>query len=358
MKMILPETPRRILIRAVNWIGDAVMTTPAIGVIRQMFPQAEITILANLPVSKIFAPHDWVDNVISFDQHGLHKGISGRFRLASEIRKHSFDAAVILPNSFNSALIPWLAAIPVRVGKNSDGRGFMLTDCYVPEKGKPPCHEVEYYLELMRHFGIIGRVTKPQLFVSAGECRAAADLLITNGIKPDDFVLGINPGATYGSAKRWYPDRFAAVARRLSSEWAAKVVIFGGVGETEIAADIEKRIGGGALNLAGKTGVRELMALIRRCNFFVTNDSGPMHIAAALNVPLTAIFGSTDHVGTAPYSRIATVVREPVDCSPCKLRECPVDHRCMTAVTADAVVAASIKLLEFNAGHQKESQDI
>lgn len=345
MKQFHPDSVRRILIRSVNWIGDAVMTTPAIGVIRRFFPQAEITILANPLVAKLFSPHEWVDKVITFDRNGIHKGVVGRLRLAAEIRKHAFDTAIILPNSFDSALVPWLAGIPVRVGKSSDGRRLMLTGCYNPAPHESPRHEVEYYPALLRHFGITGTIPQPQLFISAAEERAATDLLASHGITADDFVLGINPGAAYGSAKRWYPDRFAEVARQLGMEWSARIVIFGGPAETEIAGDIENSLTGHAVNLAGKTGVRELMALIKRCNFFVTNDSGPMHIAAACGVPLTAIFGPTDHTGTSPCSNRAVVVRTAVDCSPCKLRECPTDHRCMTAVTAEEVVAASVRLL-------------
>jgi heptosyltransferase-2 len=163
---------------------------------------------------------------------------------------------------------------------------------------------------------------------------------------PGDFVIGINPGAAFGSAKRWYPERFAEVARQLAQLRNAKIVIFGGPGETDIAAEIEQQLCGNCLNLAGKTSVRGLMALIRNCNLFITNDSGPMHIAAAFGVPLVAIFGSTDHATTAPYTERAVLVRKDIECAPCKLRECPTDHRCMTAVSADDVVQASLCLLE------------
>jgi heptosyltransferase-2 len=335
----------KLLVRAVNWVGDAVMTTPAIGAIRESFPQAEITVLANPLVSQLFSPHEWVDRVITFDRNGLHKGLRGRIRLASELRRHSFDVAIILPNSFDSALVPWLAGIPVRLGKNSDGRGFMLTGRYRAESKKYNGHEVLYYLELLRSFGVAGQATAPCLTTTPGEDHEASERLAEQGIQADTFVLGINPGAAYGSAKRWYPERFADVARRLGEEWSARTVIFGGPGEKEIAADIERQLGGGCLNLAGRTTVRQLMALIKRCNFFVTNDSGPMHVAAAFGVPLAAIFGPTDHTGTAPYTDRAVIIRKDMDCAPCKLRECPTDHRCMTAVTADDVVTESIRLL-------------
>lgn len=344
MKTLRHDSFRNILIRSVNWIGDAVMTTPAISVIREYFPHAKITILANTMVSQLFSHHPGIDSIITFDRQKKHRGVAGRLRLAAELRKHAFDLAIILPNSFDSALVPWLAGIPARIGKCSDGRTPLLTGRYHVPKGGITCHEVEYYLNLMAYFGITGKRVPLHLSSTPEEESGASALLTGYGIQANDFVLGINPGASYGSAKRWYPDRFALVARRLADQWAAKVVIFGGPGETAIAADIENRLEGTALNLAGKTSVRELMALIKRCNFFITNDSGPMHIAAAFDVPLVAIFGSTDHTGTSPYSKNAVVVRKNTDCSPCKLRECPTDHRCMTAVTAESVISSALEL--------------
>ena len=344
MKELQHETIRKRLIRSVNWIGDAVMTTPAISVIREHFPNAEITILANAMVSQLFLHHPGIDRIITFDRQGRHHGVAGRLRLAAELRRHSFDLAIILPNSFDSALVPWLARIPNRIGKCSDGRTLLLSGRFYPEKGGSACHEVDYYLNLLAHFGITGGRTPLHLSLTPEEMDNASALLEAHGIKPDDFVIGINPGASYGSAKRWYPDRFAQVASQLATKWSAKIVIFGGPGETAISADIDHRLEGTAVNVAGKTSVRELMALIKRCNFFITNDSGPMHIAAAFDVPLVAIFGSTDHRGTSPYSNKSVVVRTDVECAPCKLRECPTDHRCMTTVTEVLVINAALKL--------------
>jgi len=338
----------KLLIRAVNWVGDAVMTTPALAVIREQFPAAEIVLLANPLVSQLFMPHPAVDRVITFDRNGRHRGVRGRLQLAREIRRERFDCAIILPNSFDSALIPWLAGIPRRIGKRSDGRSLLLTDGFTPAREMTEGHEVEYYLHLLRSFGITGRVRPPHLTATEAEQAEATEWLAQAGINAGDFLLGINPGAAFGSAKRWYPDRFAGVAERLSAEWGARIILFGGPGETDIAAEISTGLQGRCLNLAGKTSVRQLMALIRRCNFFVTNDSGPMHIAAAFDVPLVAIFGSTDHIGTAPCSDRAVVVRKEIDCAPCKLRECPTDHRCMTAVTVDDVVSAAQKLYRTN----------
>ena len=337
---------RRILVRSVNWVGDAVMTTPAIGAIREQFSQAEITLLANPLVSQLFSPHPWVDRVITFDRNGAHYGITGKLRLAAELRRQAFDAAIILPNSFDSALIPWLAGIPIRLGKSSDGRGLLLNGRYRPDEQAIGCHEVKYYLGLVKYFGINGQVSAPLLSTTPAEDDEARALLAGHAIQAGDFVVGINPGAAFGSAKRWYPDRFAEVARYLIRERQAKVVIFGGPGETDIAAEISGLLNGDCLNLAGTTSVRSLMALIRNCQLFVTNDSGPMHIAAAFGVPLVAIFGSTDHATTSPYTDRAVIVRKDCDCAPCKLRECPRDHRCMTAVTAADVTTAALQLLE------------
>lgn len=344
--MTLParDKVRRILIRGVNWIGDAVMTTPAIALVREHYPQAELTVLANPLVGAIFSPHDAVDKVMVFDRNGAHRGVRGRLRLALELRKRAFDMAIILPNSFDSALVPWLAGIPVRLGKGSDGRSLLLTGRYSEDETQPSRHEVRYYLNLVRHFGIDGRDVAPHLCTTPTEDHEASALLAGEGILAGDRVIAINPGATYGSAKRWYPDRFAEVAQRLAAQWRARIMILGSPGEAGIAADIAQRLGGACLNMAGRTTVRELMALIKRSDFMVTNDSGPMHIAAAFGVPLVAVFGPTDHTGTAPYTDRAVIVRRDTACAPCKLRECPTDHCCMTKVSADDVVTAAMQL--------------
>ena len=326
--------------RATNWLGDAVMTTPALTAVRATFPQAEIVLLANPLVSQLFAYHPAVDRVIVFDRKGRHSGLIGRLRLAQQLRCERFDLALILPNSFDSALIPWLARIPQRLGKASDGRSLLLSGRYAePLRGEPQ-HEVCYYLELVRHFGTEGAEPVPRLFTTPEEDACAEAVLTARGYggRP---LLGINAGASFGSAKRWYPERFAETARRLADEWGADVLLFGGPDEVPLVAEIEQGLAGDCLNLAGRTTVRELMALIKRCSFFITNDSGPMHIAAAFGVPLVAIFGPTDHAGTAPFTELAAVVRSPVDCAPCKLRTCPTDHACMRGVTVNQVLDAA-----------------
>lgn len=320
------------------------MCTPAIGTVRMAFPDARITVLANPLVSALFSPHPWVDDVMVYERSGRHKGFAGRFRLAGELRRQRFDLAILLQDAFDAALITWLAGIPRRLGNNSDGRGFLLTHSFPMNLQPKGEHQSANYLALLRHFGLEGGVLPQSLATTPAEDRAMESRLAGFGVAAGDFIIGINPGASYGSAKRWYPDRFAAVARELAEAWHARVVVTGGPGETAIAADIERELSGACVNLAGSMTVRELMALIKRCNFFITNDSGPMHVAAAFGVPLVAIFGSTDHATTYPLAPHAMIVREAVECAPCLKRECPTDHRCMTAVTPAAVIAAALEL--------------
>jgi heptosyltransferase-2 len=345
-----PHGIERILIRSTNWLGDAVMTTPAIGAIRGSFPNAHITILATPLVAELFSPHDRIDEVMVYDKKGRHTGLAGRLRLARELRARNFDIAILLQNAFDAALITWLARVPARIGYRTDGRGFLLTHGCPITRETRRFHHVDYYLAMLAYFGIPVATKSLSLLVTATEEQGMAGLLTGTGIDATDLLLGINPGATYGSAKRWYPERFAAVADELCRLWGAKAVITGSPEEREIADEIASVMETKSLNLAGRTSVRELMALIKRCDFFITNDSGPMHIAAAFGVPLVAIFGPTDHITTSPFSERAVVVRQDAECAPCLLRECPTDHGCMMAVTVDDVVQAALSLREKHHG--------
>ncbi|MBI1921516.1 MAG: lipopolysaccharide heptosyltransferase II [Geobacter sp.] len=344
MKQINKSDIKNILIRSTNWLGDAVMTTPAIHAVRETFPVARIAILANPLTAPLFQPHPDVDEVLVYDRKGRHSGLKGRLALAAELRGHGFDLAILLQNAVDAAVIAWLARIPRRMGFATDGRGILLTHKVSVDGAVRRLHHVDYYLHMLRQFGIAASEKRLALTTTAEEDKAAAGLLASSGISSDDFLLAVNPGASFGAAKRWYPERFAAVADALADRWGAKVVITGGPGEVDIAAAIESAMQNGCLNLAGKTGLRTLMALIKRCDFMITNDSGPMHVAAAFDVPLAAIFGSTDHTTTAPFSEHAVVVRKDTECAPCLKRECPIDHRCMTEVAAEDVVNAAIKL--------------
>jgi heptosyltransferase-2 len=340
------DPPASLLVRATNWLGDAVMTTPALAAVREGFPDARIVLLARPLVAEMFRHHPDVDEVMIYERPGRHEGALGRLRLAGELRRRRFDGALLLQNAFDAALIAFLGRIPERAGYPTDGRRFLLTLPVPLTPGILERHEVEYYLCLLDGLGIPRPVPVAlKLTVTEEEREAMAARLASLGIARGAPIVTINPGAAYGSAKRWYPDRFAAVAEALSAEWNARVVVVGSTAEAPLAGEIEAAMRPPPVNLAGKTTVRELMALLSLSSFLVTNDSGPMHIGAALGVPLVAIFGPTDWRRTSPWSPLAKVVRVDIDCSPCRLRVCDRGHECMLGVTPGMVVDAARQLL-------------
>jgi heptosyltransferase II len=344
--MGFPDPPASLLVRATNWLGDAVMTTPALAAVREGFPDARIVLLARPLVAELFRHHPDVDEVMDFELPGRHEGALGRLRLAGEVRRRRFDGALLLQNAFDAALIAFLGRIPERAGYPTDGRRILLTLPVPLPPGILERHEVEYYLCLLDGMGIPRPVPAAlKLAVTEEEREAMATRLAFLGIERGASIVTINPGATYGSAKRWYPDRFAAVADTLSGEWGAGVVVVGSTAEAPLAGEIETAMRNPPVNLAGKTTVRELMALLSLSSFLITNDSGPMHIGAALDVPLVAIFGPTDWRRTSPWSGRAKVVRVEIDCSPCRLRVCDRGHECMLGVTPEMVVDAARQLL-------------
>jgi heptosyltransferase-2 len=340
------DPPASLLVRATNWLGDAVMTTPALAGLRGAFPGARIALLAKPPVAELFRHHPDVDEVIVYERPGRHEGVPGRLRLGGELRRRRFDAALLLQNAFDAALLAFLARIPERAGYPTDGRRMLLSLPVPLTRDILQRHEVEYYLCLLDGLGV-PRPEPPvlKLLVTDEERAGIASRLASLGLEPGAPIVAINPGATYGSAKRWYPDRFAAVADALSGEWGAAIVVVGSPAEALLAGEIGAAARKPLINLAGKTTVRELMALLSLSSFLVTNDSGPMHIGAALGVPLVAIFGPTDWRRTSPWTSLAKVVRVEIDCSPCRLRTCDRGHECMLGVTPEMVVGAARQLL-------------
>jgi len=333
-------------VRAVNWLGDAVLTTPALGALRAACPQARITVAAKPLVAELFRDHPDIDGIEVYDKEGAHAGVIGMFRKAGELRRGGYEAAVLLQNAIDAALLAFLAGIPERMGYATDGRRLLLSHPVPVTEEILSLHHAEYYLRLLAELGV-PRPEAPRLLlrVTAEERQSMRSRLAGLGVPEGRRIVGINPGATYGSAKRWFPDRFAMVADTLSEEWDAAVVLMGSVPEASLSAEIETAMGRKAVNLAGRTTVREVMALLASCSFLLTNDSGPMHIGAAFGVPLVAIFGPTDWRKTSPWTKEARVVRVDVDCSPCHRKECDRGHECMVGVTADMVIAAARELM-------------
>jgi heptosyltransferase-2 len=335
---------RRILVRATNWVGDAVMSLPALQALRDRFPAAHIAIMARPWVADIYAREPFANEVIPYSSPRGWKDFAGKLRIAKELRARRFDTAILLPNAFEAAALVWLAGIPRRIGYARDGRSSLLTMAVpVPQKAEIPRHERFYYLELLRRAGIIERIPVSEQIRLGGAAAARSAGLARFAAIGFHHVTGVSPGAAFGSAKRWLPERFAESVAELGQPAA----LFGSQDERSlcksIAADLQAR-GIQVHNFAGETTLSEYIELAAACDVYLTNDSGSMHIASALNVPTVAIFGATDHIGTGPTGPLARVVREQVECSPCLLRECPIDHRCMKAVTAARVVREAKEL--------------
>ena len=354
----LSPEPRRILIRGTNWIGDAVMSEPALSAIRHAFPKAEITLLVKPAVAELFQQHPGIDHLLVYEHRGRHARLSGKWALGTELRRGRFDAAILFQNAFEAALLAFLAGIPRRYGYGTDGRGFLLTDSIAVPSRTILGHHTQYYVDLLRPLGITSSSAAPRLFVSEIEEEHMRQRLSKSGILATERLIGINPGSTYGSAKRWLPERFAEAMDRVVEQFGGRVVIVGATGEEALGQAIAEKMRSKPVVLSGRTSIRELMTVIKRCRLFVTNDTGPMHIAAAFGVPVVAVFGPTDFRTTSPFGETHQIVREPVECSPCLLRECPIDHRCMTRVTVEQVYQAAAEQLQMQKAKGKMADPV
>ena len=332
--------PISILVRATNWIGDAIMTLPAMKTIRANFPEARITVLAQPWVADIFSANPYVDEVMLYHKKTCHAGLGGMQRLARELAARKFDLAILLQNAFEAALLAKLAHIPAIAGFNRDARGVLLTHGVPITKEIKSKHQVYYYQHLLADLGLTLAENRLSLHLSAedqGWAREFVDRL-------PQPIIGLNPGAAYGPAKRWPAERYGEVAKKLIDRLGGSVLVFGTSADTPAAVTIADEVGH-AVDLTGKTTLAQAMALIGRCQAFITNDSGLMHVAAALNTPLVAIFGSTDAVATGPFSERAVVVQKALACAPCLKTHCPTNFECMNGITSDEVEKAVLGLL-------------
>lgn len=339
--------PARILIRGANWVGDAIMTTPVIRAVRKNFPSSKISILVKPWVAPVFRNNPFVDEVLIYDDKGRHKRGWGTIRLAKDLRKYHFDLAVLMQNAFEAALITFLAGIPERLGYNTDARGMLLNRCIKLDPKLKRVHLIDYYRGILKGGGLYDHGDTLDLFISDSERREAQKILQDNGIDISKPVIAINPGATGGTAKRWFPDRFAELSAKLAEHFDVKVVIFGGPGDNALGDEICESSGNVCVNLAGKTNLAQAFALIERCSLFITNDSGLMHAAAALGINQVAVIGSTNHITTPPSNINSRIVRVPVDCSPCMKPVCRYEHhQCMDNICVDMVFKEAVDLME------------
>jgi heptosyltransferase-2 len=333
--------PNKILVRATNWVGDAVMSLPALRALRGRYPSAHIAILAKPWVGDLYGREPFCDELIPYSPKSLvEKWAAGRALASRE-----FDMAILLQNAFEAAVVAYAARIPERIGYARDGRSLLLTKAIAVPQTKT--HERFYYLELLHGAGILDRVPECEAIRLDGAPAArAVGLARFDKLGMGDTIVGVSPGAAYGSAKRWLPERFAEAASQVARELGARVAIFGSAAERDVCEIVARGVTVPVHNFAGETSLGDYIELAAACRVYLTNDSGPMHIASALGLPTVAVFGATNHVTTGPTGPLARVIRENVECSPCLKRECPIDHRCMTRVSAERVALAALELLK------------
>ncbi len=342
------------MIRGTNWVGDSVIAIPAMREIRRLFPQARISLLVRPWVRDIYADREFIDEILEYDKERAHAGWRGFVKLASELRARRFDLAILFQNAFEAALLAWWARIPQRVGYARDGRAFLLTHpCQIGTEVKK-VHQAYYYLNLLAEMGWLPKRLweqpdyQPTIRIHAqdSDIREAREILRKEGIGDNEVFVGLNPGAFYGPAKRWFPDRYAAVADSVAEEYNARIVVLGSSSDLPVVEQVAGNMKRKPVILAGRTTLGQLMGLISQCRLLITNDSGPMHLAAALDVPQLAIFGSTSEIATGPLSANAVIIKNQVDCNPCFLRECPTDFRCMEGISVQQVLGKAREVLE------------
>ena len=337
----------KILLRASNWLGDNILTMPAAYALRKIFPDSHIAVMIKKSMADVWKMTP-VNEIIPFDFRKGFDGLKDRWNFAKVLKRSNFDSVVIFPNSFDSALVPFLAKIPERVGWATDGRSFMLT------KSIPKPAEILTQPQFLQYIYLVEQWLDKS--INADEnIRLSIPTEIENKITPilpGKKIVGLNPGSTYGSAKRWLPDNYAELAIKLKNEKEVDIIIFGGPGDKEICSDIFEKIiqnnpaeKNYCKNLAGKTSLIELAAHLEKCAVLVTNDTGAMHVSAAVGTPVTAIFGPTDWSSTPPLGANHKLIKTKVECAPCMKRECPTDHSCMTTISVDEVYEAVVNII-------------
>lgn len=334
-----------ILIRGTNWIGDSVMSLAALRELRRLFPDHHLSLLVTPWVSGLFEGQKIVDEIIPFQTSGS----AWRDLLQLRERLRDFQTAILFQNAFRAAFVTLFSGIPERIGYATDGRSLLLTRRARPRIKELQRHQIYYYLDLLYQAGLSPRDYledpdfDPDIRLKAGQkdLQRADQLLQAAGSSSEGPLVIINPGAYYGPAKRWFTDRYAVLADRLIDEVQADIVLIGSREERTLAEEIQTLTQHPLKVLTGQTDLPALMGLLSRCDLFVTNDSGPMHLAAALDTPQIALFGSTDEVATGPFNSNARILHKHVECSPCLLRECPIDLRCFSRIEVDEVYTAA-----------------
>lgn len=337
----------RILVRGTNWVGDSVITVPALRELRRIFPNSQICLLVKPWVSGLFTNADFIDEVIVYDRE--RKGV---LKTILELRKRRFDLAVLFQNAFEAAVLAYGSGAPIRVGFPTEHRGLLLTHPLNLTDEILSLHQVNYYLHIVsqmeeRLMGV-SRVdfTRPDCYLPVAEPKRAQMLskLPDLDIDPSRPMIALNPGATNSRAKRWPAERFGALADRLIGH-GFEVVFIGAGNELEITMAAISAMQRRAAVLTGKTSLEESIAFLSLCQLLVSNDTGPAYLAAAMNIPTLTIFGPTNEQMIHPLGAYSVLLRHHVECAPCMLRDCPIDHKCMTGISIDQVEMKALEML-------------
>ena len=344
----------KIVVRGANWIGDSVMTVPALRALREIFPGDHITLHTRSWAEGIFRDVDLLDEVLTYERPT--SSLAEVVGQASTLRQHEFDVAVIFPNSFSSALMMRFAGVPRRFGFSNDGRRFVLTDPIQPLKSPSERHEVFNYLELIRNVEqtLLGTThvdtVTPDTTVPISETRRqkAIEYLGRVGVDLSRPIVALGAGSTNSVAKRWPFERFAQLADELVDLASANILLLGGPDDVEVARKILRTMRQKVVDLTAKTSLGNAAAILSVTDLTISNDMGLAHLAPAVGSQTLVIFGPTNPTTTRPFSELAEVIREDVECSPCMLRECPIDHRCMNRITVRRVLDLAIARLTTN----------
>jgi heptosyltransferase-2 len=330
MKPLSDVRPERIVVRAPNWLGDVVLSLAAVRDVRRQFPSARLEVLARPSVSGLYGAVPEVDAVRT----------SAGLRADARQLRGAFDAAILLPNSFGAAFVAWRAGIAERWGYRTDARGLLLTRGVPVPASVRGQSQVYYYRAMLAGAGL-ATTDPPDTSLRCPEAwRAETGARLGTG----PFIV-MTPGAAYGSAKRWLPERFAEAGDALALDHDAEVLILGAASDRALGEGIASRMQRRPRVLCGETSLADLVAILAGARLLLTNDSGGMHVAAALGTPVVAVFGPTDWRETSPVGTRHRLVREPVHCAPCLLRDCPIDHRCMRGVSVRRVLEAAEEIL-------------
>lgn len=351
-KTLQPERIKRVIVRGTNWVGDAVMTIPALRELRRVLPAAHITLATRPWAEGLFRDADFLDDILLYDRP--RRSTTRVLHQALEWRRGSFDLAVLFQNAFEAALIAGLARVPFRIGYSTDGRRPLLTHPLKMPAWTGSRHEVFYYLhiisELERLLYGASRVEEhePRFMLGVSEERKteALKMLEEHGVRAKPFTIALCPGSTNSRAKRWPAERYAALADRFIEEMKANLLLIGSRDEVSVSMEVRRLMRHEPVLLTGETDLAQLTAILSTVHLLVTNDTGPAHLASALERPVLVIFGPTDPRTTSPFSKSAEIIRQPPDCAPCMLRDCPIDHRCMTVISPEEVYQRATLILK------------